>query len=179
MLDTPATFMVMAGAAFLAASYGPAAWNARSAPMQELAPVAISHTGKGDRLQAPRPSTARSSVSTVEIVGVSKATVVLRDRDGTVLYRSDPLSNATVIAKDASLPIVTLKDTPQNPAAERNPLEPSPVGPSVQDEGRGPARDTVRTPRTFGCESAVSPLVRGSDRAPGRCRADAASRSAS
>jgi hypothetical protein len=200
MIDTPATFLAMAGAAFVLASYAPTALESKTplpqdrpqqvaglearAPLaQERIPLATSVTGKGDRLSVPRPAPReRSTISIVEIVGLSEATVIMRDRDGTVLYRSDPQSNTTVVAKGTDLPIVTLKEAPAAPGAQQAPsaLEPSSVqGLSPKREGQD-SPSGERRPRTIGCETAVSPLARGdTQRVPGRCLAQAEAPSAS
>jgi len=170
MLDTPATFIAMAGTAFLVASYAPTTLETRAPLAREAVPVVASPSGKGDRLQAPRPNPDRSTVSVVEVVGLTQATVVLRDRDGTILYRSDPLSNTTLVSKDAEIPVVTLKEAPQSPVVQR-----SPAGrePEMTREGGDQPPTADRKKRPFACESAVSPLARGAEQAPGRCLADA------
>ncbi|HEX2553757.1 MAG TPA: hypothetical protein VHL98_08650 [Microvirga sp.] len=198
MIHTPATFLAVAGTAFVLASYAPAALEARAmlpqegtvvasldpripAP-QERIRTAASATGKGDRLGPPRPEAReRPAVSVVEIVGLAQATVILRDRDGTVLYRSDPLSNTTIVAKGADLPVVTLKDAPAAPTSQQ-PTEPSSVqGLSPKREGQDvPGEGVRRSRRPIGCEGALSPLVRGdAQRIPSRCLAQAAPLSAS
>jgi hypothetical protein len=79
----------------------------------------IDRSAKGDR-QAFAP-TARShpkrAVATVEVVGVRDAAIVYRDRDGRVLFSTDPVANVTVIAKDALLPELTIRETPATPVS--------------------------------------------------------------
>jgi hypothetical protein len=192
MIPTPATFLAIAGTAFVLGSYAPAALEARAflsrdsasllasmdsrAPLpHEHTPVAASASGKGDRLPVRRAEArARSSVSTVEIIGLSEAIVVLRDRDGTVLYRSDPLSNTTLVTKDADLPVVTLKEAPSAPAVQQSPDPSAQRELSPKREGQEGPTQGPRRPRMIGCEAAVSPLARGGVQdLPGRCLAQA------
>ncbi|MGZ8369311.1 MAG: hypothetical protein ACXWVK_11560, partial [Rhodoplanes sp.] len=72
----------------------------------------IDRTQKSDRLTAAQ--TARGeprTISAVEVVGIRDAAIIYRDRDGRVLYQSDPLSNATLVTKGVVLPEVTVRDT--------------------------------------------------------------------
>ena len=70
----------------------------------------VDRTNKGDRLAAPRAN-VRSRVAVVEVVGVSDTAIVYRDREGRVLFRTDPVANVTVITKDVELPEVTVRET--------------------------------------------------------------------
>src|SRR5690348_2110417 len=72
---------------------------------------------KTDRIAAPRASVGGSRVTTVEVVGVQDAAIVYRDRDGRVLFQTDPLSNVTVISKGFVLPQLTVRETPQSKPA--------------------------------------------------------------
>ena len=72
---------------------------------------------KGDRTAAPRATVGGSRVTTVEVVGVQDAAIVYRDRDGRVLFQTDPLSNVTVISKGFVLPQVTVRETPRSTPA--------------------------------------------------------------
>ncbi len=198
MIHTPATLLAVAGTAFVLASYAPAALEARAmlfqdgvaamasldarAPApQEHIPQTASMTGKGDRLSAPRPEPReRSSVSVVEIVGLTQATVILRDRDGAILFRSDPVSGTTFVAKGADLPVVTIKEAPAAPVSQQAPEPSSVEGLSPKREGREAPDPGERRQRRIGCETALSPLARGgAQQAPGRCLAQASSPAAS
>jgi len=128
---------------------------------------------KGDRLvTAARAGTKVPVISTVELVGLRNAAIVYRDRDGRILFQSDPLSNATLITKGLTLPEVTIRDhsgatvTPvaaqalQQPAAKAGPV---PVETAKQPSARG-----SRVP--VGCDPAFSPLANGaSANFAGRC----------
>jgi hypothetical protein len=76
----------------------------------------VNRVTKSDRLAAPRPTAGDRTVSTVEVIGVHDAAIVYRDRDGRVLFQTEPLSNVTVISKGVVLPQVTVRETPTTPA---------------------------------------------------------------
>jgi hypothetical protein len=69
---------------------------------------------KGDRMATPQATVGGARVATVEVVGVQDAAIVYRDRDGRVLFQTDPLSNVTVISKGFVLPQLTVRETPQS-----------------------------------------------------------------
>jgi hypothetical protein len=78
----------------------------------------VNRAVKADRVAAPRASVdGTRAVVTVEVVGVRDATIVYRDRNGRVLFQTDPLSNITVISKGFVLPQVTVRETPQSTPA--------------------------------------------------------------
>src|SRR5262249_22703889 len=73
---------------------------------------------KADRIAPPGLNADRNrAVATVEVVGVHDAAIVYRDRDGRVLFQTDPLSNVTVISKGFVLPQLTVRETPQSTPA--------------------------------------------------------------
>jgi hypothetical protein len=119
----------------------------------------IERGGKGDRLVAFRPTGDQKAViSAVEVVGLSDAAVVYRDRSGRVLFQTDPLSNATVIAKDVQLPKVTIRETSRS-TVEPVRLEPARTPPAEQ-----------KLP--IGCDPAFSPLhASARSNITGRCLA--------
>lgn len=123
--------------------------------------VATSSDGlpaKADRLSANAPSFPNEPrVSVVEVVGVRDAAIVYRDRDGRMLFSTDPVANVTVVTKNLVLPEVTVKETAQS-QIERIPAE----------KVRGP-KESQPAPKE-GCESGLSPDL--SPNAPlgkGRC----------
>jgi flagellar biosynthesis component FlhA len=78
----------------------------------------VNRAVKADRIAAPRTSVdGTRAVVTVEVVGVRDAAIVYRDRDGRVLFQTDPVSNVTVISKGFVLPQVTVRETPQSTPA--------------------------------------------------------------
>ena len=115
----------------------------------------VNRATKGDRLALPANyhQTTRA-VATVEVIGVHDAAIVYRDRDGEVLFRTDPVSNVTVISKGFVVPQLTLRDTPQS----------KPV-PMV-----APTRDASPVKIPVGCEPVASPIVEpGLASIVGRC----------
>jgi hypothetical protein len=115
-------------------------------------------SAKADRLSATAPSfPSEPRVSVVEVVGVRDAAIVYRDRQGRVLFSTDPVANVTVVTKNLALPEVTVKETAQS-QIERVPAE----------KVRGP-KPAPSAPKE-GCESGLSPDL--SPTAPldkGRC----------
>jgi hypothetical protein len=115
----------------------------------------VNRAVKADRAAAPRPSADRTrNVVTVEVVGVHDASIVYRDRDGRVLFQTDPLSNVTVISKGFVLPQVTVRETPQStpaPIVVPRKLEAAPAIP-------------------VGCDPVASPIAEPAlARVTGRC----------
>ena len=125
---------------------------------------------KGDRLAPPAASGRKVVVSVIEVVGARRTSVVYRDRDGHVLFRSDPLRHVTVAVKNAVLPQVTIHEDQNTRAApQKTPVAPqnSHVAPvSDPDAASDPG------PLAPGCDSAVSPLAAPLlARKPSRCLA--------
>lgn len=110
---------------------------------------------KGDRLAPPAASGRKVVVSAVEVVGARRTSIVYRDRDGRVLFRSDPLRHVTLAVKNALLPQVTIRDDQNTRVAPQNPrVAPQNVAPiSAPDAASDPG------PLAPGCDSAVSPLA--------------------
>jgi hypothetical protein len=71
----------------------------------------INRENKTNALPAPLVSQPRIEIKTVEVVGIRNAAIVYRDRDGNILFRTDPVANVTVVAKNVELPEVTIRDT--------------------------------------------------------------------
>ena len=130
---------------------GPAEWlNASAAEW-----TVVDRAHKGDRATPARAAAGeRPAIAAVEVVGLRNAAIVYRDRDGRVLFRTDPVTNATVIAKDVTLPEITIRDS-SNSAVKPLPIE-------------VPAPAKAKLPP--GCDSAFSPLTMPSlSHAPSRC----------
>jgi hypothetical protein len=90
--------------------------------------------------------------------------VILRDRDGKVLYKSDPRTGVTTFARDTDLPVVTLKDEMQSPVAQH------PV--RRQEGNEAPREQKPKSRNPVGCVGDVSPLVKASaNRMPSLCLA--------
>jgi hypothetical protein len=159
MHETPAIIIGMAGAAFLLGSLAPAAIEARSSSGPALGV-------KGDRLAAPRPAETQATVSTIEVIGLSQATVIFKSRDGAVLFRVDPEEGTTAVAKNVDLPAVTLNGEPVRSTVQQ---------PVRSQEGSNPPTQNPRKSRTIGCEAVVSNLVKNeASRVPGLCLAQLA-----
>jgi hypothetical protein len=109
---------------------------------------------KGDRLASRTLVRRKAVIAAIEVGGVHHTVVVYRDRDGRVLFKSDPLTDMTVVAKDVVLPQVTIHDNQNTNVA--------PV--TIPDSASKPA------PLAAGCDSAVSPLAAPLlARLPSRC----------
>ncbi|WP_243375287.1 hypothetical protein [Microvirga solisilvae] len=118
---------------------------------------------KGDRLAVSKPAEHPASISIVEIVGLSRATVILRDSNGEVLYRADPGSGVTTISKNTELPVLTVKEDAYSPAVQHPPV--------ITREGSEEPRKIKRQP-PVGCLDDVSPLASAAKgRMPSMCLA--------
>ena len=115
----------------------------------------VNRVAKADRIAAPRTDIGSDrKVVTVEVVGVQDAAIVYRDRDGRVLFQTDPLANVTVISKAFVLPQVTVRETPRStPAPVLMPHNPE-AAPAIP----------------VGCDPVASPIVEPAlARVIGRC----------
>lgn len=135
------------------------------------ATTVVDRARKGDRLGVARRGNDQDMViATVEIIGLRDAAVVYRARDGRVLFRTDPIENATVVAKGVVLPEVTIRHT-RRPALETVPaaVKTVPLPPP------GDAGSTASEPKILeGCDPAFSPLTARANFS-GRCLAASAS----
>jgi hypothetical protein len=84
---------------------------ARLATIADRQSTGVNRENKTDALPAPQMSTQRIPIKTVEVVGIRNAAIVYRDREGNILFRTDPVANVTVVAKNVDLPEVTIRDT--------------------------------------------------------------------
>ena len=108
---------------------------------------------KADRIAAPRNNIGSNRKVVTGDVGVQDAAILYRDRDGRVLFQTDPLTNVTVISK-VVLPQVTVHEMPRSTPA------------------------SILVPHTFdaapaipvGCDPVASPIVEPAlARVIGRC----------
>lgn len=126
------------------------------APKQD---ILVDRQLKGDKVAAAvrrqnqQPAEASRSIATVEVVGLEQAAIVYRDRDGRVLYRTDPVENATVVVRGVTLPQVTIRQAPQKPITPVVLTPPQPSTPAKPEEASKP-----RQKLPDGCEAAASPL---------------------
>ena len=108
----------------------------------------INREGKTDALPLSQAAQARLQIKTVEVVGVRDAAIVYRDRDGNVLFRTDPVANVTVVTKNVDLPEVTIRETAVT-EVER-------VDVDKQDKTANPLEAAPTSPPPHGCESAFA-----------------------
>jgi hypothetical protein len=134
-----------------------------AAPVRSSAVPATSvdRTRKGDRLtRLSAGDGSRPEIAKVE-VGPGQ-TILLRDRAGGTLFAVDPAAQRTIIAKNVTLPQLTLQTTASGPAPNVTPAAPVQSVPAVDRE---PSRATVSTgrkpeaKRPTGCDPAFSPIT--------------------
>jgi hypothetical protein len=120
----------------------------------------VDRSGKGDRLEPARATGDQANkITVVEVVGVRDTAVVYRDRQGRVLFRTDPVANVTVVAKGSVLPQVTIRESAEAV------VKPAPV--------EAPA-SSVSPELAQGCEPVLSPQIAPSySHLVGRCLAQA------
>jgi hypothetical protein len=163
-------FLATVGIMSLAIS-GPTSWqivsSALTSPLTRTADQ-LDRSHKGDRLAGHKPSVAqdRSVVTTVEVVGVRDTAIVYRNRDGSILFRTDPLANVTIVVKDATLPEVTVREH-----SEAVPQK-VPVKTLREGDQKVPVktlREGDKDKRLEGCDPLVSPLAGSLSQVSGRC----------
>ncbi len=117
----------------------------------------INRNNKTDALPTVASTTAPKRITTVEVVGVEDAAIVYRDRNGNVLFKTDPVSNVTVVTKGVVLPEVTIRDLADS-NVQVLPLEG--IRPTLSPTAPGD-----------GCESSVTAYTAGEElaRTPSRC----------
>lgn len=137
--------------------------DSKAAVSREAIAAQIDRTQKSDRLVIGAAANSKKhSISTVEVVGVSDAAIVYRDRDGNLLYRSDPLSNATLITKGVVLPEVTVREVPGRAVHPVTTTVPAKIAPVESADRRQPAPHNGEVRRTRipeGCDAAASPIA--------------------
>jgi hypothetical protein len=103
--------------------------------------AAVERSHKGNMLVRPfGRSGAEIPVVEVEVNGRLDAAITLRDRDGQVLYRADPINHVTTVAKRAA------------------PARAVPAPPVAESESTAPTA-SPETPMPDGCEGAFSPYA--------------------
>jgi hypothetical protein len=127
----------------------------------------VNRTAKADRLPIRGRDAETATVAAVEIVGLRDAAIIYRDRDGRILYKSDPVANVTLISKGV-LPEVTVKEHRESGVQPMSIIR-APAAPVVPIEPVRPAKPQ-RVP--MGCDTLISPLADPARAAPlGRCLA--------
>jgi len=164
MFRTPVALVGLAGVFFVAGSFAPDVFSVSPLAQSDGSRLALAAPTKGDRVAGPVSVGSPTSVSIVEVVGVTDATVILRDRDGQVLYKSDPRVGVTSYARNTDLPVLTLKEEMRGPSSQH------PVNRREGNETPQPQKQKTRNP--VGCMGDVSPLVKASaNRMPSLCLA--------
>jgi hypothetical protein len=103
--------------------------------------AAVERSHKGSLLVRPfGRSGAEIPIVEVEVNGRLDAAITLRDRDGQVLYRADPVSHVTTVAKRATS------------------ARTAPVAPDTEPESTAP-KASPETTMPDGCEGAFSPYA--------------------
>jgi hypothetical protein len=147
--------------------------TSRAAIFEPSPPAAITIVDRAHKTDRLPPSLQGNNgatvIATVEIVGLPDAAVVYRDRDGRVLFRTDPMSNATVVVKGVVVHKVTVRETlPPVPQAT-----PAAIGAGPLPENPPASGVQQRSKVLDGCEPAFSPLVASTeDNFTGRCVAE-------
>jgi len=125
--------------------------------------MTVDRTRKSDRLVIGTARNEARPIATVEVVGVRDTAIVYRDRDGRLLYRSDPLNNATLITKGVVLPEVTIREAPGRAVQPVTTSVPAKVAPvDSADRRQSPSRQNGEAKRTRipeGCDAAASPIA--------------------
>lgn len=128
--------------------------RAISAPTQS---AQINRNNKSDAMPKAANTEAPRRITSVEVVGVEDAAIIYRDRDGNILFKTDPVSNVTVVTKGVVLPEVTIRELAHS-AVQVVPLEG--IRPILSPTAPGD-----------GCESSVTAHTAGEAlaRVPSRC----------
>lgn len=123
---------------------------------------AVNRARKSDRVAVKQtPHAQERTIATVELIGLRDPAIIYRDRDGRVLFQTDPVTNVTVIAKGVVLPEITVRET------SRSATRPVPsIVPSAANsrEPSTPPTAIRRKPQTKptipeGCDPAASPIA--------------------
>ena len=124
----------------------------------------LDRSRKGDRLTTPLAAGDQVKVTTVEVVGVRDTAIVYRDRDGRVLFQTDPVANVTLVARGVTLPEVTVREH-GDAVPQKRPVSP-------ESRQKAPVRtlqEEEKPKRLVGCDPLVSPLAGSLSQVAGRC----------
>lgn len=126
----------------------------------------VDRSRKGDRLPVLAETLQPALNVNVEAIELRKSSVVLRGRDGALLFRSDQRTANTVVAKGILVPEITV---PGQLVDDHPPAKPGTTIPAAP-VSRGGSPAPVELP--VGCESAVSAMARSPTfDVTGRCMA--------
>ncbi len=118
--------------------------------------AAVNRANKGDRTLPSNAARVQDQkrIATVEVVGIRDAAIVYRDREGRVLFSTDPVANTTIVVKNVALPAVTIRETQQSTVEVISLERARPAVPNAQPaEGCEPAVSAVTTPSLAGIAS--------------------------
>jgi len=122
----------------------------------------VNRDAKSDALPLSQAAQVRLEIKSVEVVGVRDASIVYRDRDGNILFKTDPLANVTVVTKNVELPAVTIRETADTKVERHN----------VEKPAANPLEAAPGSPPPHGCESAFArPSPEALTNKTGRCLA--------
>lgn len=116
----------------------------RSSAAGDPANISVERERKGDRLATPRSGDNPRTISVVEIIGVNNTAMVYRDRGGRELFRTDPVENVTIVARDVVLPEVTIRERPES---------------VLQEKPKSESHDAKEGTQLEGCDPIASPLA--------------------
>lgn len=137
--------------------------DSRATEARDAIAATVNRTQKSDRLVISATTSEARPIATVEVVGVRDAAIVYRDRDGRLLYRSDPLNNATLITKGVVLPEVTIREAPGRAVQPVTTTVPTkkiaPVESADRRQTPGARNEPRRTRIPEGCDAAASPIA--------------------
>jgi hypothetical protein len=122
----------------------PAVFGQSTVARATAAPEQVARDRKGDRVPVPKSAHDGLAVATVEVLGADNVTLMFRSRFGQVLLHSDPVSNATYVAKDFAWPAFVVRPRIPSPIEERFP-ETGP-GPDRRPQGCEPVSSEVADP---------------------------------
>lgn len=127
----------------------------------ERAATQVNRSQKGDRLAMTRRAPAGAPrIAAVELVGVRDTAIVYRDRDGKVLFQTDPLSNTTLVAEDVVLPEVTVRESHRVFVTTVPIVAPGQTARGSTPPVEAPSRPLAHGPKLpIGCDPAFSPLA--------------------
>ena len=146
--------------------------NSGASSAVQATAASVNRTQKSDRAAIALAARDQArSITTVEVVGLRDAAIVYRDREGHVLYQTDPLTNVTMISKGVVLPEITVRETASSTvrpvATEVTPVtvqrpENRPTASSRDPQPQPaslPAAPPKRMPIPEGCDPAASPIA--------------------
>jgi hypothetical protein len=133
--------------------------NATAAGTERTATL-IDRSRKGDRPATPRRSAAGGPDAVVERVGLRDTVIAYRDRDGNVLFNTDPLTNTTVVAEHAMLPEATVRESRRVFVTTVPIMAPGRAAHGSTPPVEAPSRPAARAAKLpIGCDPPFSPLA--------------------